>query len=83
LFPGRPAEPGLASWVRESPKPPANRITLTRAVLATASSHVVVALGESKRPALVRLLAGDASLPAVGLRGLIVFTDLDVSEVGR
>jgi len=83
LFPGRPPASGVASWVRESPKPPADRITLNRATLEAASHSVLVAMGESKRRALGRLLSGDPELPAVGLPGLIVFTDLEMSEEGR
>jgi 6-phosphogluconolactonase len=83
LFPGRAAASGAASWVRESPKPPADRITLNRVTLATATHTVLVAVGESKRQALTRLLSGDEALPAVGLPGLVVFTDLNVAPEAR
>lgn len=77
LFPSRtmPTD-GWVAHVADSPKPPSDRITLTRAALATAEQVVLVAAGESKRDALERLLAGEAALPARGLPGLIVVTDL-------
>jgi len=77
LFPDRrePAS-GSVAHITDSPKPPADRITLTRSMLHTARWSVLVATGESKRPALERLLAGDARLPAQGLVGLTIVTDL-------
>jgi 6-phosphogluconolactonase len=76
LFPGLPVGAGRVAHVAASPKPPAERLTLTRAMLATASRTILVAAGEGKRAALTRLLAGDATLPAHGLPGLVVVTDL-------
>ena len=78
LFPSRvwPSE-GLLGFVPDSPKPPPERITLTRAALATADRIVLVAAGEEKRDALNRLVGGDPGLPAQGLEGLVVVTDLD------
>jgi 6-phosphogluconolactonase len=78
LFPGR-REPdsGSVAHIADSPKPPADRITLTRSMLQTACWSVLVAIGESKRPALERLLAGESRLPAHGLVGLTIVTDLD------
>ncbi len=67
---------GRVAHVSKSPKPPASRITLTRAALATAGRVVLVAAGEAKREALSRLVAGDSSLPAQGLGGLVIVTDL-------
>lgn len=79
LFPGAATPPGArVAHVTASPKPPPERITLTRALLATARHTVLLATGESKRGALERLRAGDASLPAHGLPGLAVVTDLDL-----
>ena len=79
LFPSREMpNQGLVAHVADSPKPPASRITLTRAALATARRVILVAAGEAKRDALRRLLAGDARLPAQGLRGLLVVTDLEL-----
>ena len=79
LFAGHPPRTGLAAHVDASPKPPADRITLTRAMLATAQHTYLVAVGEEKRAALTRLMAGDASLPATGLPGLVVCTDLELA----
>lgn len=76
LFPSRAwrAE-GIAFHIADAPKPPASRISLTRAALASARHTLVFATGESKRPALLRLRAKDATLPATGLPGLVVVTD--------
>ena len=83
LFPAAP-EPGNArvAFVRASPKPPAQRITLTRRMLATARRTILVATGEAKRLAVERLLAADAALPATGLPDLVVVTDLDLAARG-
>lgn len=82
LFPSSAAQrEGLVAHVSDSPKPPTDRITLTRALLATARHVILVATGEDKRDALERLRAGDATLPAVGLEGLIVVTDLALELV--
>ena len=62
--------------VPDSPKPPPDRITLTLPLLRSARHTILVATGEEKRGALVRLLAGDARLPAHDLPGLVVVTDL-------
>jgi len=79
LFPSRvwPAR-GLVAHISDSPKPPPDRITLTRPLLATARRAVLLAMGEGKRNALERLLAGDSRLPAHGLPGLLIVTDLEL-----
>ena len=66
--------------VADSPKPPSDRITLTRAALATARHVILVAAGEAKRDAIRRLLSGDPELPAQGLEGMVIVTDV---ELGR
>jgi len=79
LFPGWSAPPGArVALVASSPKPPPERITLTRSMLDTACCSILLAVGEAKRPALTRLLAGDPTVPAHGLPGLTVVTDLDL-----
>ncbi len=78
LFVGRPALQGLVAYVPDSPKPPARRITLTRALLRTARHTFVVAAGPGKRAALERLRARDPALPASGLPNLVVCTDVDL-----
>jgi 6-phosphogluconolactonase len=79
LFPSRnlPAR-GLVAHISDSPKPPPDRITLTRPLLATARRSVLLAMGEGKRNALERLLTGDSRLPACGLPGLFIVTDLEL-----
>jgi len=76
LFVGREIEADRVAHIDDSPKPPPRRMTLTRPVLQTASAHVLLAKGEGKRAALERLFAGDKTLPATGLTGLSVVTDL-------
>lgn len=77
LFPGT-SHTGRVAHVCDAPKPPRDRITLTRPFLESAGAKVLVAFGESKRAALERLVRGDSALPAVGLSNLHVVTDLDV-----
>lgn len=82
LFAGWSAPPGArVAFVASSPKPPPQRVTLTRSMLVTARCAILVVAGEAKRAALDRLLAGDPTLPAQGLPGLTVVTDLDPREV--
>lgn len=80
LFPGRFDRDDDASVlaVSDAPKPPAARISLGWRTLASARVSVMAAAGESKREALAATLAGDPRCPAVGLRRLVVVTDLDV-----
>ncbi len=78
LFVGRAVDADRVAHIPDSPKPPPRRMTLTRALLSTASAHVLLAKGESKRAALRRLMTGDERLPAAGLTGLSVVTDLDL-----
>ena len=83
LFPGHPELPGLVGHVDNSPKPPPNRITLTRKILETAQTTLLVATGEPKREALMRILAGDTELPATGLPNLSIITDIPIEEENR
>lgn len=77
LFPGRPwagARPVLV--VEDSPKPPSLRLSLSLPFLQTASRAILLANGEAKRGALLRLREGDPSLPAAHLPNLDAVTDL-------
>lgn len=79
LFDGfEPPAGARVAYVRTAPKPPQERITLTRRLLATAAGAVLLATGEAKRRALERLAGGDPALPATGLGDLTVVTDLDL-----
>lgn len=80
LFPGRAARAGTVAHVPDSPKPPAERMTLTLATLQRAGLCVLLVLGEGKRAALERLRRGDPRLPGSALERLRVYTDLDVEE---
>ncbi len=77
LFPGRPALPGRVAFVSDSPKPPAERITLTGPLFATAARVVVFASGEEKRDACERLLARDPALPASAFPNLLLVSDME------
>ncbi|WP_193596189.1 6-phosphogluconolactonase [Microbacterium sp. YJN-G] len=74
LFPDRPevtVTDAAALPVRNSPKPPAERVTLTRPVLNAAKRVWLVLTGADKASALGLALAGAsyASVPAAGAKG--------------
>jgi 6-phosphogluconolactonase len=66
LFPGHPVldvrEAPVAA-VRESPKPPPERVTLTLPVVRRARFTLLLVAGEGKRDALARALEGDMTIP--------------------
>jgi 6-phosphogluconolactonase len=67
LFPGHPAaraEHAPVIAIRDAPKPPPERITLTMPVLKRARFTLLLATGEGKREALARVQAGDEEVPA-------------------
>lgn len=74
LFPGRDeqASPELAVAVRESPKPPPTRISMTLRTLGNASEVWWVASGEGKAIAVRDAMHGTdtRSVPAAGPKGL-------------
>jgi 6-phosphogluconolactonase len=66
LFPGHPVlavREAPVAPVRDSPKPPPERVTLTLPVLRRARLTLLLATGESKRDALAAALAGDPAIP--------------------
>jgi 6-phosphogluconolactonase len=70
LFPGRPealSHEAPVIGVREAPKPPPERLSLTMPVLRRARSTLLLVTGEEKREALGRMLAGDEELPVARL----------------
>jgi 6-phosphogluconolactonase len=83
LFPDRPeirVTDRAVLPVRDSPKPPPERMTLTRPVINSSARVWMVLSGEDKASALGLLLAGAsyASVPAAGAKGrrrTIVFVD--------
>jgi 6-phosphogluconolactonase len=56
LFPGHPAlkAAGLAVGIRDSPKPPPQRVTLTLAALSSAKRVIILATGAAKADAVAR-----------------------------
>lgn len=66
LFPGHPAADARVApvvAVRDAPKPPPDRISMTLPLLARARRTVLLAAGEGKREPLDRVLAGDEGIP--------------------
>jgi 6-phosphogluconolactonase len=84
LFPGHPVlslpEEQLVAAISDSPKPPPERMTLTRSLLVRSGKSILVALGEAKAPALERLRQADPALPASHLPNLSIVTNLDIGE---
>jgi 6-phosphogluconolactonase len=74
LFPGHPAldQPGTVVGVRNSPKPPPTRLSLTMAPLNRADEVWWVAAGEEKADAVRAAIAGADvhEVPAAGPKGL-------------
>jgi 6-phosphogluconolactonase len=70
LFPGHSALGSRATCIaiRDSPKPPPERLTLSLPVLENADRVVLVASGSNKAGMLKSALAGDPSLPLSRLR---------------
>ncbi|MEO9008225.1 MAG: 6-phosphogluconolactonase [Candidatus Dormibacter sp.] len=56
LFPGHPAlkSPGLAVGIRDSPKPPPQRVTLTLTALQSARRVIILATGAGKADAVAK-----------------------------
>lgn len=75
LFPGRAWDGDRVIHVPDSPKPPPKRMSLTHAMLSTATRHVLYAVGDAKTDAVKRVLAGDEQLPASSLEGLVIVRD--------
>ena len=70
LFPGHPVldvREAPVAPVRDSPKPPPERVTLTLPVLRRAHFTLLLATGKGKRDALAAALAGDRSIPLARL----------------
>lgn len=71
LFPDHPSltTPGRVIGVRNSPKPPPERISTTLEVINSATAVWLVVSGEEKADAVRGVLAGDESLPGTRVRG--------------
>lgn len=63
--------------VRDSPKPPRERLTLSMDVLA-ATEAVIFATGEGKRAAIEAALGGGTTLPTARLKRCTIVTDLAI-----
>ncbi len=79
LFPGDPALDVTDRLVVPVSRPDHARLTLTLPVLSAAGHVLFLVAGESKRPVLRRLVAGDPAIPAarVAARRVTVVTDVD------
>ena len=71
--------------IKNSPKPPAERISFTMKTINSAEEVWIVAAGESKADAVTKVIEGDLSVPASYVRGnshtrLIVDTEAFFSE---
>ncbi len=80
LFPGHPARfaKGPVTTIDDSPKPPPHRITFTYEILRTSRAQFLLSMGEGKRAALERVLAGDPLAPPNALPELTIITDLPI-----
>lgn len=70
LFPGRPearSSHALVIPIRDSPKPPPERITFTLPLIAAARYTMLLVTGAGKQEALDRVRAGDQELPPARL----------------
>ncbi|HEV2060482.1 MAG TPA: 6-phosphogluconolactonase, partial [Solirubrobacteraceae bacterium] len=66
LFPGHPGlrvREAPVAPIRDSPKPPPERVTITLPVVRRARFTLLLTTGEEKRESLARALAGDESIP--------------------
>lgn len=77
LFPGHRYPESIILAVKDSPKPPASRITFALDVLVKAPEAFLLAMGKAKLEALLRLQQADPALPASALPCLKVITDLE------
>jgi 6-phosphogluconolactonase len=74
LFPGHPAlsAPGLAVGIRDSPKPPPQRVTLTLNALRAARRVIILATGAGKAEAVAKAERGEVPSGMIaGARWLI------------
>jgi 6-phosphogluconolactonase len=82
LFPGHPLlrseDECWVQYLDDSPKPPARRMTLSLGFLKRTRASYLIAFGQSKRDALLRVLQSDPELPLSTLDPLVILTDLDL-----
>ncbi len=85
LFPDHPGlsvEGLTALGVRNSPKPPPVRITMSLQTIACAQEVWLVAAGSAKAEAIARAMSGDSALPAArpaGRRGTVWLLDAEAA----
>lgn len=72
IFPGHPVaeETRSVAAVRNSPKPPPTRITLTLPMINTADEVWLIASGDGKAAAVGQALAGTGTVPAANAHGV-------------
>lgn len=86
LFPGRPevGAPGVVLPIRDSPKPPPDRITFTNSVINASARVWLVVAGADKAAALAQTMAESRrrTVPAATVHGTLetlVFADADAA----
>lgn len=67
LFPGDPHDGARILAIRDSPKPPPERLTMSLSLLQRARHVLIVVLGDAKADAARRAWLGDPSLPTTHL----------------
>jgi 6-phosphogluconolactonase len=75
LFPNHPSSEETSEYViavHDSPKPPPDRITLTRAALRECKSLVILSAGAGKQEAVQRALEPESNLPIASLARAVV-----------
>lgn len=78
LFPGRPVGPGTVLPVRDAPKPPPERVTLSASRLRGTRATIFLITGAGKRAA-VAAWRGGADVPAGHVAGPVVTVLLDAA----
>lgn len=81
LFPGQPIPSGLTMPVHHSPKPPADRVSLTREALQATQQQLIVVTGTGKQQALMAWRQGqDLPIANVSLPSAYLLVDQPLAD---